>query len=322
MRKSIKGALEVSSISHTNALLDVFDVAHFISPDDDIRIHHVLENNKPLIVSALYSENDKNAAYLNYNLKLNGDVKYSIKQKSLRLLNNANVVLVPSLSARDALVNLGVTSEIRVMQAGVNLMRFNFLREDEKEIFNKYYRRNSEKKMVIGFGDRVHNINSFATFVKIAKACPDVDFYYISVTVDEHKLRTSGYFYGIKCPKNCITMNLMSDDMYRSALMNASLVIFPGNNPPGAVSIYDAMASKSQIIIRSTQPYYPIDNIYEYAIVCDKDEELVSQTKKFLAGEIQPTVDKAYELISLHGLDRYGKDLITLYNEQISLKNN
>ena len=321
VRKSIKGALELSNVTHTEALLDSFDIAHFISPDDEIKIYYPIERNKPIIVSALYSENDKNASYLEYKEKLNGQLKVTLKPKALRFLNNANLVLVPTNTCRDMLVNYGVTSEIRTVEPGVNLSRFNFSREDEMEIFNRYYRRNPERKMVVGFGDRIKNINDLACFVKIAKAFPDIDFYFISSAIDERKLRANAMWFGVKCPKNCTTVNLLSDDVYRSALLNASMVIFPGYNIVGAVSIADAMASKSQILTRKNVLIDGIEANKELLYVAETDAEMIDIVRKYFSNEIQPTIDTAYEFISKHTLDKYGEQLIEIYNEQISLKN-
>lgn len=321
MRKSIKGALEVSSVSHTAALLDVYDVAHFISPEDEIKIRSVIERKKPLIVSAFYAEDDRNASYFEYRVGFNKKTNIYLKSKSIKLLNEADIILVPNTSCRDLLVNQGITTEVRTMMPGINLSRFNFSRDDEKDIFNRYFRRITDKKMVVGFGDQINNIKAFTAFIKIAKALPNIDFYYISPSINERKLRRRALLHGIKCPKNCTTVNLMNDDLYRSALMNASMVIFPGFHTAGACSLADAMAAKCQIVLRKNNLIEPIVEDKVTALFGENDEQLVEITKKYFDNEIKPTIDAAYELISARTLDKFGAELIKIYNEQISLKN-
>lgn len=69
LRKSIKGALEVSSISYTSNIEEEFDIAHFISLDDEYLIHKCLSMHKPVVISALYCETDPVASFLTYKKK-------------------------------------------------------------------------------------------------------------------------------------------------------------------------------------------------------------------------------------------------------------
>ena len=54
MRKTIKGALEVIGATYTTNLYDDYDVAHFMSPDDENKLNIPLERNVPIIVSVLF----------------------------------------------------------------------------------------------------------------------------------------------------------------------------------------------------------------------------------------------------------------------------
>ena len=58
MRKTIKGALEVVGATHTSNIYDDYDVAHFMSPEDESKLNIALERDVPVIVSALYGEDD------------------------------------------------------------------------------------------------------------------------------------------------------------------------------------------------------------------------------------------------------------------------
>ena len=50
MRKTIKGALEVIDQQYTSNLYDDYDVAHFMSPDDESKLIIALERNHHLSV--------------------------------------------------------------------------------------------------------------------------------------------------------------------------------------------------------------------------------------------------------------------------------
>lgn len=318
LRKSIKGALELSNISHTRNLLDDFDVAHFISPDDETHLNNI-EENVPVIVSALYCEDDENARYLEMKKRKDGTTKWFLNKKGIKFLNKANIVLTPTAEARDFLINCGVTSEIVVSLPGINLARFNFSREDEKSVFHRYFGINDTKKCVLAIGDCANNYVGFNTFINCAKSSPDTNFFYISplnsLNFKRHYKKAAS-----KCPKNARVLNVMTDDLYRSALMNANLIFYPGTNPVGIISLFDAMAAKCQIIAREGAVVPGFLNNGENAYVAENDDEMISLVGKYIKGEVQPTFDKAYEEVIEHKLENFGEELIKIYTKQIALK--
>ena len=97
VRKTIKGALEMANVEYTTSIVDKFDVMHLISAEDENKANDAKENNIPLVVSALYSEDDPLANYVDYKNK-DGKRTISLKSKGLRFLNKADLVLVPSES--------------------------------------------------------------------------------------------------------------------------------------------------------------------------------------------------------------------------------
>ena len=319
MRKTIKGALELHEIKYTTTVLDTFDVAHFISPDDMLKIHLAMEANKPIIVSALYTEDDDSARFLDYKRKLDGTSKVILKPKALRLLNSANLVMVPTEKAREQLINYGVTSEIKVVYPGVNLARFDFSREDEKEIFYRYFREDKSKRLVICFGGPTPAKEGIGTFINAAKANPNAIFYYLA-PYSEEKLHSKLRNYILRAPKNAKFKGILLDDVRRSALLNADVVLLSTYTPAGVVSISEAMAAKCQIIARDGAA--PSDLLIngKNAYLGKFSETLVSLVTDYLNNQLQPTIENAYTEISKHDLQVFGNDIIKIYNEQISLK--
>lgn len=320
MRKSIKGALELKDTKHTSSVLDTYDVAHFISSQNENKVHIIRDKNIPLIVSALNSENDECANYIDFKFNKDKTYKTSVSLKSVRFLNEANVVLVPSIKGRDFLINSGVISDIRVLVPGVNLSRFNFLRTDEKNLFNRYTSRNEEQKLILGLGDYIKGNDNIQTFIKCADAYPNGLFYYIYPHKDV-RLRHFIRKHQKMCPKNVKIIGPLTDDLYRSALMNADALIFSSKKPVGAVTVCDAMASKCQIfMIEDANKYCFLEN-GKTAIIAPNEEDLSNKVRLFFENELQPTTDGAYEFIKQHTLNEYGEELLKIYNEQISLKN-
>ena len=319
MRKTIKGALELQEIQYTTTVLDTFDLAHFMSPEDVTKIHLAIEKRAPIVISALYTEDDDEARFLDCKIKLDGTRKIFIKPKALKMLNAANTVMVPTEECKERLINYGVTSAIKVVYPGVNLARFDFSRDDEKEIFYRYFREDKTKKLVVAIGSGMPMKEGIGTFIKAAKANPNAIFYYLAPCKEE-KLYQVLHKQIKSAPKNAKFKGLLLDDVRRSALLNADLVLLPSYIPSGVISICEALAAKCQIIAREdTAPSDLLIN-GKNAYLGKFSETLVSLVTDYLNNQLQPTIETAYNEISTHNLESFGKDLVSIYNNQISLK--
>lgn len=321
VRKTIKGALEMANVEYTTSIVDKFDVMHLISAEDENKANDAKENNIPLVVSALYSEDDPLANYVDYKSK-DGKRTISLKSKGLRFLNKADLVLVPSESGRDFLVENGVTSDIQVVLPGVNVSRFDFSREDEKDIFYRYFRENRSKKLVIAMGEYDNNMDGINAFINAAKKCPDVLFYYfgresIPGILKSFKLKNLIN----SCPKNVKFQGIVPDDLYRSALMNADVFMLPGYKVTGVVSLLDAMAAKCQLIVRQQAVFDGLLQDGKTAYLAQYSETLTSLTKDYFEDKLKPTINAAYNEVSKLTLESFGEKLKWIYQQQINMKN-
>ena len=318
MRKTIKGALEVVGSTYTSNILDDYDVAHFMSPSDESKLNIALERKVPVIVSALFGEADPATRFLDYKSK-DGKRITSIKPKALRVLNKANLVLVPCKTGKEFLIANGVTSQIEVCVPGVNLSRFNFSREDEKELFYRYFREDENKKLVLALGEYAYNLEGIHAVINAAIKKPDVTFYYVG---DESFALTNRRSRKIikSSPKNMHFIGIPTDDIYRSMLLNADVFMLPGYNFSGFVSIQEAMASNCQLIVRKTAVCPETLKNEKTAYIAEFSETLTSLCLDYLDGKIKPTTDEAYRKISLYTLENFGNELMNIYKALIAKK--
>ena len=316
MRKTIKGALEVIGATYTTNLYDNYDVAHFMSPDDENKLNIVLEKNVPIVVSALFGEDDPTTRFLNHKNK-DGKRTVTLKQKALRMLNKANLVLVPSESAKEFLIANGVNRPIEIVIPGVNLARFNFSREDEKELFYRYFREDKNKKLVLAVGEYTNNMDGIHCLINAAKKKEDAVFYYIGsesfITGKAKKIIKSA-------PKNLHFKMIIPDDIYRSMLLNADVFMLPGYNLSGIISVEEAMAANCQLIVRKSAIFPEFLKNEKTAYVAEYSETLTSLCLDYLNEEIKPTTDEAYQMISSYNLETFGKELISKYESLITNK--
>lgn len=312
LRKSIKGSLEINDIEYTTSVVDYYDLVHLMSVGDEGKINDAIENNIPVVISALYCESDPCASFVEYKNK-----EPRLTLKALKVLNKASLVLVPSLECKSFLINEGVRVDIDVVSSGVNLSRFNFSRDDEKEIFYRYFNEDKTKKLVVSVGDYT-NLEGVTTFINAAKKSPNALFYYFGPSVVGVSLKIKRLLR--HAPKNVKFKLVPNDDIFRSALINASIFLYTGYSIVGYITLLDAMAAKCEIICRE-QPLFDdllIDG--ETAHIGKFSETLVSLTKDCLEGKLASTKELAYITVQKHDINNVGKSLKWIYQQRINMK--
>lgn len=312
LRKSIKGSLEINDIEYTTSVVDYYDIVHLMSVGDEGKINDAIENNVPVVVSALYCESDPCASFVEYKNK-----EPRLTTKALKILNKVSLVLTPSLECKSFLINEGVKTDIEVISPGINLSRFNFSREDEKEIFYRYYNEDKNKKLVVSVGDYT-NLEGVTAFINAAKKSPNAVFYYFGPSVAGVSLKIKRLLR--KAPKNIKFKLVPNDDIFRSALINASIFFYTGYSIVGYITLLDAMAAKCEIICRE-QPLFDdllIDG--ETAHIGKYSETLISLTKDCLEGRLASTKELAYIKVQQHSINEVGKTLKWLYQQRINMK--
>ena len=313
MRKTIKGALEVLGATYTTNLYDDYDVAHFMSPEDEGKLNVALERKVPVVVSALFGEDDPTTRFLNHKNK-DGKRTVTIKPKALRMLNKANLVLVPCESAKEFLIANGVNSPIETIVPGVNLARFNFSREDEKELFYRYFREDKNKKLVLAVGEYSNNMDGIHCLINAAKKREDTVFYYIGC---ESYIGAKAKKIIKSAPKNLHFKMILPDDIYRSMLLNADVFMLPGYNLSGIISVEEAMAANCQLIVRKSAIFPEFLKNEKNAYVAEYSETLTSLCLDYLNDSIKPTTEEAYQMISSYNLESFGKQLIDIYQSLV-----
>lgn len=310
LRKTIKGALEMNNIPYTTNRVDDYDVVLFISPNEESKLHNAIENGKKSIAFALYTEDDPVCSYTEYRSK-DGKRELNLKAKSLRFLNKVDLVLVPSIEAQQFLVRSGVITPTKVIEAGVNISRFDFSRDDEKEIFYRYFREENGKKLVLAIGEYTNNMDGISAVTNAAKRNPDTLFYFVGK--EEHAKITHKTKKVIKsAPSNLKFKGVLPDDVYRSALLNSDIFMVAGYKISGTISLIEAKAAKSQIIARKQAVYSDVVN-ESNAYIAQYSETLTSLVEEYLNNKIKPTTEVAYVEAQENNLTKFGKKLIEIY---------
>ena len=309
LRKSIKGALEINNIDYTSEYVDHYDIAHFITPNDEPKINACIENGIPVVVSALYCESDLEASYLEYVTKK--EIRSIVlSAKAERVLNKVSLVLVPTKEAKGFLIEKGINTPIEVVPTGVNISRFNYLRDDEKEAFYRYYREDKNKPLIISVGS-YDNLDGVSAFIKTAKLNPKCAFYYFAQYNSKLNFKLKLNIH--RSPNNCHFVDIPEDDIYRSALVNSKLFMYNGYDTAGIVSILEAMAAKTEVVIRN-QPLFSEILVNEKTChIGQYSETLTAIACDCLDNKIYPTKEEAFKYATTQGLDSVGERLKEVY---------
>lgn len=246
VRHSIKSALQSIGINSTSVVIDEYDVAHLFSPEDEMIANQIVDKGIPLVVSALYSENDPYASFSEYRRTKNGKRIITLKAKSIRMLNKASLILVPNVESKNLLISNGIISPIEMALPTINVSRYVYYPEEEKEIFYRYFKEDRSKKIILASGEYI-NLDGINSFINAAKRNSDSVFYFFG-----EKAKPTRKLKKIikKAPKNVRFQGLVPEDIYRSALQNALIYMAPSYSYTGTMSLVEAMASKCQIVIR------------------------------------------------------------------------
>ena len=162
------------------------------------------------------------------------------------MLNDADLILVPSLSAKNLLFQCGFQSQnIEVLAPGVNLARFEELDPLEAQIFPRYFKLPKDAKYAMSVGD-LEDKKTIEKAKFLAELTPNIIFFFFGSTskIGEGGLKKLNK----QSPGNLRFCGVTEDDVYRSGISGATCFIEYGESISQPVEELEAMAVKVPII--------------------------------------------------------------------------
>ena len=308
LRKNIKGSLELADVVWVESLFALPELIHLLSPEDEAKMHDAKLDGLKVVVSALYTEFDPAARYF----QKDPDGFYSLRGKAERLLEGADLILVPCLGAKNALVQAGIKNpHFAILSTGVNMARFERSDPVETGVVYRYLRFPEGSKYVLSVGDYEDN-EVLTKFDAVAKACPKVRFFFAGVrrgiTADAAQKKLNK-----NASSNCRYLDLLEDDVFRSAMVNASVYLsFPS---PGSDQILalEAMASKTQIICFGKPLLGDVIEEKKNAYCYVSADKVAKAIESYCAGKLTPTIIEGYRKAKSCSLDKVGQQLKAMY---------
>ena len=93
MRKNLKGALELSSVSWVDSIYASPEIVHLITPEDENLVKSFREEDAKIVTSAFYCENDPSTRFL----ERDATGGFALKKSAFKLLSESDLVIVPNV---------------------------------------------------------------------------------------------------------------------------------------------------------------------------------------------------------------------------------
>lgn len=311
LRKSIRGSLEAVKSEYTYDPFDDFDVAHFLNFPDLKKIKDLKRNNIPVVMSALYCENEKESMMADPHKE-----KRTLKNQALKCLNEADLVLVPGETNKTFLEKEGVLSKIKVFPSPIKFTRFTMGEKKQTELVNHYFRRRKETPYVLCVGDYL-NKKDMDNFIEVAELAPFIKFYFLGAN---YSLILAGKYIKL-VPDNVVLSTFVEDDVYRATLMKAKMLLVVNDFKVDSTIVYEAMSAKTQVVAylkNMKGDCYLKDGVNSYAK--KGINELVDTIDLLNKGKLKKTTDRAYKEAQEFSLKKSGKKLLSIYRSLLREK--
>jgi len=313
VRKNIKGALELKGITWEESIYASPDICHFLSPEDEDIQKEAATTGVKTVISALYSELDSAARFLVEDI----DGFYKLSTKATKILSEVDLIFVPSFAAKSLLVRLGIKEDgIKIVSPGVNLTRFDVADDVESNLFYHYFRFPNEEKYAV-IVDDFENKNSFKNAKYLAESLPNMRFYFFSSVVN---IGSSALKHLKKnAPNNLYFSAPVDDDVYRSALINASFFISFDEGILNPLGILEAMAARTPVVVTSSVTLPANEKINEKVVIRARTPQEAALKISTIGSEEKDVVCKnAYALAKENSLSHLGEQLLTNYNQLLN----
>ncbi len=309
LRKTLKGACESMGVTWEDEPSSSTDIAHFLSPLDEPVLNKCKEKGIKTILSCFYCENDPVASFLR---EKNG-VK-EVPQKAVRMMNEADVVLVPTEEFAAKARQIGASGRIVVMPPGVNLARFSS-KSVESEIFPRYFRIPQERRFAICIGS-YEDKKTLTSLSKLAYMMPQMVFYFFG-TKKGSPFRFGTASLRRKSPKNVVYQPIVEDDVYRSALMHCCCYLLLDDEHSDQMGLLDAFAAGAEVVAIGDQKVNPVLKNGENCLLFRNEEGASKALSRLYLEKDKAIIMAGYGIAESCALPEFAKKLFLVYEETL-----
>lgn len=315
-KKTLINGLDYLNSKYSSSILDdTYDIIHFISLSDYAYYEKSIKKGVKKVISLFYSENDINGRILKeIKNKDTKEIEYKIDKSDLEILSSADLLIVPSLSAKNYLLSYGITNKIEVLPISVKSVRFNLNNTVLKKAAFNYFQID-EKIPVAVLTLYYKDYEGYKNALELAKSFPKIKF----IVISQYGINK---FNNIKLkkilkekPSNLIVSETISDDLYCSLMFNATYFINISSSFSNIIELSEAMISKTQIFALSSSQFNDIIIDKETGYIYNSFDLLKEGLREYNLGLLDNTINNAYDYIKTKNIEETGKNLIKIYKD-------
>lgn len=312
LRKNIKGSLELNGITWVDSIYARPDICHLISPIDESLAKAAKDEGVPLVISAMYTEDDPSASFLTKDI--GGEL--TLTQKARKTLEIVDAILVPTEADKKYLKQFYPDKRMEVVSPGVNRMRFDALDALAEKAFQRYERFSMNEKyfLIVGNYEDKENI---AKLKKLAAAIPECRFFFLGGKYGNNFLSLRRI--NKQNQKNLTFLPIIPDDIYCSAIKEAAgMLIFEGSIENKMV-LLEAFAAKTPVFyIGNSEKSILLDEFESSITRLKTTEEVINFLPSFTQSNLEGTIMSAYQVAKENNLGELGITLKNIYETLIN----
>jgi len=308
LRKNLKGSLELNNFPYLISFYDEgYTIAHFVCLAEYKKYRSSINEGVKVVLSVLYAEEDCEGRIFSRQNENN----YVIEKSYIELINEVDLVLVPSNEAKVLLEKFGVKKTIKILSPSVNVTKFSIANTYVKNIAYRYLKCPEDMQFIISIFDH-QDIEAAKKIRLLAEHFPKLKFigvYHCGMVPPKLKKI-------IKKPlSNLIFTQPLDEDIYVSLAYNAKAYLFLGSSPGNVIECYEAMASETQIIALKSSIFTDIIIDKENGYVYNDFASLEDGLRDFVTNKLESTIEREKEIAKNNSLKVVGEKLIQIYND-------
>lgn len=311
------------AIKHQMKALEDEKIDYTLNPKDDYDILHIntwflksyfvakkaKRKGKKVVYHAHSTEEDYKNGFI-----LAKQTSKLVKWWLIKCYSLGDVIVTPTIYSKN-LLHSYKGLENKKIYAISNGVELDFFKKNKKygQVFRKKYGYSDTDKVIIGIGLYIER-KGIVDFVELAKRMPEYKFIWFGYSPLAAATRPVRKAVNTKLD-NLTFAGYVERDMIRAALNGCDLYLFPTFEETEGIPIIEAMACKTDAIIRDI----PIfdgwledgKNVYKAKDV----DEFEKKIKDFLNGKIKSVADTAYPLALERDQRLIGEKLREVYEE-------
>lgn len=227
-----------------------------------------------------------------------------------------DIILTPTNYSKKILEGYGLNKNIKVISNGIDL-DFWKKKEDDRKNFYKKYLLDKNKKTVISVGLFIQR-KGILDFIELAKRLPQYEFIWFGKK--NLKFIPENIKKAVREDiKNLHFPGFVDQNSLREAYSGSDLYIFPTYEETEGIVLLEALAMKSDIIIRDIEIYKDYKDgkdVYKAKNIDEFEEKIV----KILENKLPSLKEEAYEKAKEKSLKKIGRDLKEIYEDLLERK--